>query len=60
VSRLVDWPLAALLIGGGAFGGLVGTRLTHALARRRRALTLVFFGIVIAVGLYVTIRSLMH
>jgi len=60
VSGLIDWPLAGLFIGGGALGGLAGTRLAHHLAGRRRALTLTFSGVVIAVGLYVIARSLMH
>jgi uncharacterized membrane protein YfcA len=60
VSGLINWPLAGLFIGGGALGGLFGTRLAHRLAGRKRALTLTFSGIVIAVGLYVISRSLMH
>jgi uncharacterized membrane protein YfcA len=59
-SGLIDWPLAGLFIGGGALGGLAGTRLAHHLAGRKRALTLTFSGVVIAVGLYVITRSLMH
>jgi uncharacterized protein len=57
-SGLVDWPLAALFIVGGALGGLLGTRLAHHLAGYRHALTLTFSGIVIAVGLYVIAKSL--
>jgi hypothetical protein len=54
LSGLVDWPLAALVIVGGVLGGLAGTRAAVLLAARKRALVLVFSGIVIAVGLYVT------
>lgn len=57
-SGLVDWPLAGLFIAGGAFGGLLGTRLAQRLAAHRNALTRTFSGIVIAVGLYVVVRSL--
>ncbi len=56
-SGLVDWPLALLFIGGGALGGLIGTRLARHLAGHKHALTRVFSGIVIVVGLYVIARS---
>ena len=56
-SGLVDWPLALLFIVGGAAGGLIGTRLARHLAGHKNALTRVFSGIVIAVGLYVIARS---
>ena len=56
-SGLVDWPLALLFIVGGAAGGLIGTRLARHLAGHKNALTRVFSGIVIAVGLYVIFRS---
>jgi len=56
-SGLVDWPLALLFIAGGAVGGLVGTRLARHLAGHKNALTRVFSGIVIVVGLYVIFRS---
>jgi uncharacterized membrane protein YfcA len=60
-SGLVDWPLAIFFIGGGAFGGLIGTRLAHHLAgRSKHILALTFSGIVIAVGLYVIARSLLQ
>ena len=52
-SGLVDWPLAALFIAGGALGGLVGIQLAHRLAGYKHALTRTFSGVVIAVGLYV-------
>lgn len=58
-SGLVDWPLAGLFIAGGALGGLFGTRLARHLAGYKHALTLTFSGIVIAVGLYVVVRSIM-
>jgi uncharacterized membrane protein YfcA len=59
LSGLVDWPLAFMFIAGGALGGLVGTRLARHLAGHKHALTRVFSGIVIAVGLYVIARSVM-
>jgi len=58
-SGLVDWLLAALFIAGGAAGGFVGIKLAHRLAGHKYALTLIFAGVVIAVGLYVIARSIM-
>ncbi|HEX9070931.1 MAG TPA: sulfite exporter TauE/SafE family protein [Pseudolabrys sp.] len=58
-SGLVDWGLAGLFVLGGALGGLLGIRLARHLAGHKHALTLTFSGIVIAVGLYVVVRSLM-
>jgi len=57
-SGLVDWRLAGLFVLGGALGGLLGIRLARHLAGHKHALTRIFSGIVIAVGLYVVIRSL--
>jgi hypothetical protein len=56
-SGLVDWPLAGLFVIGGAVGGLFGTNLARHLAGHKSALTRIFSGIVVAVGLYVIIRS---
>jgi hypothetical protein len=58
-SGLVDWRLAGLFVLGGALGGLLGIRLARHLAGHKHALTRTFSGIVIAVGLYVVVRSLM-
>jgi len=59
-SGLVDWRLAALFVIGGALGGLAGIKLAHHLASYRRALTLTFSGIVIAVGIYVIVAALLR
>jgi uncharacterized membrane protein YfcA len=56
-SGLVDWPLAGLFVLGGALGGIIGTKLAGHLAQYKHALSLIFSGIVIAVGLYVVARS---
>ena len=56
-SGLVDWPLALLFVGGGALGGLIGIRLAHRLAGHKNALTRIFSGIVMAVGIYVVVMS---
>ena len=57
-SGLIDWPLAALFIAGGALGGLLGTRLARHMAGYKQALSLTFSGIVIAVGLTVIAKSI--
>ncbi|MBI2715754.1 MAG: sulfite exporter TauE/SafE family protein [Rhizobiales bacterium] len=57
-SGLVDWPLAVLFVVGGALGGVFGIRLAKHLAGYKYALTRTFSGIVIAVGIYVIVRSL--
>lgn len=58
-SGFVDWPMAALLIVGGAGGAIAGTRLNAVLSRHKDAMARTFAGIVIAAGLYIGIRGLM-
>jgi uncharacterized membrane protein YfcA len=58
LSGLVDWRIAALFIVGGAAGGMLGIMLAKRLAGRKRALSLVFSGVVVTVGIYVVTRSL--
>jgi uncharacterized protein len=58
-SGLVDWPVAGLLIAGGAAGAMVGTHANAALARRRGLLTRVFAWFVIAAGAYVSGRGVL-
>jgi uncharacterized membrane protein YfcA len=58
-SGLVEWPLAILFVAGGALGGIAGVRLARHLSGHKRALSLTFSGVVIAVGIYVIIRSLL-
>jgi uncharacterized membrane protein YfcA len=59
VSGLVDWELAGLFIVGGALGGFLGIKLAHHLAGgSKRALGLIFSGVVITVGIYVVVRSI--
>ena len=57
-SGLVDWPLAGLFIAGGVLGGLGGIRLARRLAVYKHALSRIFSGTVITVGIYVIIKSL--
>jgi uncharacterized protein len=56
-SGLVDWPLALLFIVGSVAGGFAGIRLARKLSTRKRALTLIFSGVVAAIGLYVLLRG---
>ena len=56
-SGLVDWGLAAWFVVGGAAGGVPGIWLGTRLAAHKRALSIVFSSIVIAVGLYVVGRA---
>ncbi|MCW5736363.1 MAG: sulfite exporter TauE/SafE family protein [Enhydrobacter sp.] len=56
-SGLVDWPIALLLVAGGAVGAIAGTRLNSVLSQRRDLLARVFALFVIAAGLYVTSRG---
>jgi uncharacterized protein len=57
-SGLISWGLAGLFIVGGIAGGLVGTRSARLLAGRRGALNTLFAAVIIAVALYMLVRSL--
>ena len=57
VSGLIDWTIAGLFVLGGVGGGVIGVALGRVLARRKRALSLVFATIVLVVGLYVLARG---
>lgn len=59
-SGLVDWPVAALLIAGGAAGAVAGTHAHAILAGRSGALTRVFACFVIAAGTYVSGRGVLE
>ncbi len=56
-AGLIDWPLAAVFIGGGLVGGLLGARLATRLSINKGALNLVFSALIFAVGLYMLYRS---
>ncbi|MEN1929431.1 sulfite exporter TauE/SafE family protein [Luteimonas sp. MJ250] len=56
-AGLVDWPIAAVFIAGGAIGSLSGTRLATRLADRKGVLTLVLAGLIIFVALYMLYRT---
>lgn len=53
VSGLVDWRMAALFVGGGAVGGIIGAGLGRLLGQSRNGLRYVFSAIVIAVGAWI-------
>jgi uncharacterized protein len=60
LSGLIDWRLVLLFVGGSIAGGLTGGRLATRLAARKRALSLLFAGVVAAVGVYVIVRGIMN
>jgi uncharacterized membrane protein YfcA len=51
-SGLVDWPLAAVFVGGGFLGGLVGARLAGLLSRRKGVLNTAFAVLIVVVAVY--------
>jgi uncharacterized protein len=57
-SGLISWGLAGLFIAGGIAGGLIGTRSAQSLAARRGALNTLFAAVIIALALYMLVRSL--
>lgn len=58
-SGLVDWPLSLIFIAGGVAGGLLGTLGAKRLGQHKRALSLTFACIVIAVGGYIILKGMM-
>jgi hypothetical protein len=57
-SGLIDWSLAALVIGGGVVGSIAGSQLNALLASNRNLLNRLFGGGVIAVGALIVMRGL--
>jgi len=57
-SGLVDWPLSALLVAGGAIGSTIGMRIGRRLAERKRTLEIGFACVVMAVGAFVVVNAL--
>jgi uncharacterized membrane protein YfcA len=58
LSGLIEWPIAAFFVGGGALGALAGGRLATHLSSRRGALTKVFAALIFAVAAYMLWQSL--
>src|SRR5690606_339788 len=57
-SGLVDWPLAAVFIGGGVLGGLVGARVAGLLASKKGLLNTAFAGLIVVVALYMAAQTI--
>jgi len=58
ISGLVNWPLTALLVMGGAGGTLAGLALGRVMAARKGMLERSFAGVVLVVGAYVLTTSM--
>ncbi|MGV8855360.1 MAG: sulfite exporter TauE/SafE family protein [Devosia sp.] len=56
-SGFVDWPLAAVFVGGGVLGGMVGTRVAGVLSTTKGALNIAFAGLIVVVALYMAART---
>jgi len=56
-SGAVDWTIAALLLGGGVFGGFAGSRTAHALANRKQFLNIAFAALIFLVAIYMLVHS---
>lgn len=56
-SGFVDWPLAAVFIGGGFLGGLLGARLAGVLARQKGMLNIAFAGLIVLVAIYMAAQT---
>ena len=59
VSGLVNWPLTAVFIAGGLFGGYLGVKSVHLLADRRALLNDIFVAVISCVAIYMLVRSVM-
>ena len=57
LSGLVDWTLAAMFIGGGILGGIVGARASRKLAARKGLLNVIFALLVFVVAIYMLWKS---
>lgn len=56
-SHLIDWPLAAVFIGGGVVGSFAGTHAAGKLSGKTGRLTVIFATLVLVVALYMLYRS---
>jgi uncharacterized protein len=57
-SGMVDWRIAGLFILGGILGGMFGNLAGRRLTGHKGALSVVFAGFVILVGVYIALRTL--
>lgn len=58
LSGLVAWTVAFEFIAGGVLGGLAGIKVATLLAGRKRALTIVFAGVIFVVAGYMIVRTI--
>ncbi|MFO1085719.1 MAG: sulfite exporter TauE/SafE family protein [Reyranellaceae bacterium] len=56
-SGMIDWPVAGLLIAGGAVGAVVGAKANARLARQKGVLAGIFAWFVMGAGVYVGVRG---
>ena len=56
-SGWIDWPLAAVFVGGGALGSVAGTQLARRLAAIRGLLSRLYAALVFLVALYMIFRA---
>jgi len=59
-SGLIDWLLAAFVVGGGFVGSRVGSRINESMGKDMKQLTRMFAGVIIAVGAFVVAKGLPH
>jgi uncharacterized membrane protein YfcA len=57
LSGLVDWGVALTFVAGGALGGLAGIGVATRLAVHRRLLSVIFAGVVLAVAIFMLVRT---
>jgi uncharacterized membrane protein YfcA len=56
-SGLIDWWLAAVFVGGGVAGSVIGTAVSRRLAQRKGGLHTLFAALILAVAIYMLARS---
>ena len=56
-SGLVDWPLAAVFVGGGVVGGMFGGFAARRLSAKKGTLNVLFAGLIFVVALYMLWRT---
>jgi uncharacterized membrane protein YfcA len=56
-SGLVDWPLAAVFVGGGVVGGLLGARVAGLLAARQGLLNTGFAAMIMLVAIFMGVET---
>jgi uncharacterized membrane protein YfcA len=58
ISGLVDWRIAALFIGGGLAGGILGSLAGQRLSGSKGSLAMVFAVFVILIGIYISWKGI--